>query len=393
MAQAHGPESSQILELERLIVAQPTTTAVRLRAGHNDLQVPHYIEIMHPADSRQVEDELRHWGLECVAFQFGEHEQFLCFNKDCPEENTYQHYMFCNQDLRDSQGCILHSQASELNHCDMMKLLDSLGYARAVILKEEKLPLAIHRATFCDVVPEFADKEVHNKLRSKWPQWHTNPVTSTPFFPADVLESGRPDKGAHMIHTGFSQEDLKELIQAGENFLNEDFSAFERLDLPEFVQNAIMQPRTLESFDRWLIYTDVTSQSRLRRHAPQHADALGFPDAWSMIVLGEKIIADGSTKVEPIGWYAQPVHYDPSGACFTHAERIGAEVAEREAPIWAGIWRITQNSTTPTIFCCDSLSCGNQAFGNIGVGKPDLAYRLLRGIFQCLEYGLPTEET
>ena len=56
-----------------------------------------------------------------------------------------------------------------------------------------------------------------------------------------------------------------------------------------------------------------------------------------MLVLGESQMPDGTTVVEPIGWCAHPVHYDSTGACYTHAMRIGAEVAERDAMIWAGL--------------------------------------------------------
>ena len=35
---------------------------------------------------------------------------------------------------------------------------------------------------------------------------------------------------------------------------------------------------------------------------------------------------------------------------FTHAQRIGAEAAERDAPIWAGLWKLSRNSTKPTVF-------------------------------------------
>ena len=174
--------------------------------------------------------------------------------------------------------------------------------------------------------------------------------------------------------------------KAGDGFLQTDFGGFE---LPHFITEAVNVQRIQEKYDRWLICTDGTSQSKLRRLAPLHADELGSPDAWAMLVLGEKLLDDGATVVEPIGWCAHPVLYDPKGTGYAHATRIGAEVAEREALIWAGIWRLTQNCSTPTVFCCDSLSCGNQAFGNIGAGSPDEAYRLLRGIFQCLEHGLP----
>ena len=390
VAQAHGPGTSQIIELDQLIETSTATVAVRLKAGHSDLQVPQFIEIPHPANPANVAAELRHWGHDCEVIQFGEHEQFLCFSKDFTPDGECIHYMFCNQDLQDLQGCILHSQIHEMTQRDMMKFLDSLGYARAVILEEEVLPSALHRVIFCDTVPAFAHKDEPGRIRSTWPLWHKYPSKEGPFFPAELATPDRLVQGEHIIRTGFSQEDIKELINAGKYFLCEDFTAFDGLDFPDFVQTAISLQRTQKCYDRWLIYTDGTSQSRLRRHAPQHADALGFPDAWAMIVLGEKLMPDGSTIVEPLGWHAQPVHYDPSGACFTFADRIGAEVAEREALIWAGIWRLSQDSSTPTIFCCDSLSCGNQAFGIIGVGTPDAAYRLLRGIFQCLEHGLPS---
>ena len=35
---------------------------------------------------------------------------------------------------------------------------------------------------------------------------------------------------------------------------------------------------------------------------------------------------------------------------YTSAQRIGAEVAERDAGIWAGLWGLSQNSTKPTVF-------------------------------------------
>ena len=166
VAQAHGPETSKILALEHLIEAPTNTVAVRLRAGHSDLQVPQYVEIPTPASPENVTAELCHWGLDCVALQFGSNDQFLCFRKDYNVACTGFHYMFCNSDVHDSHGCILHSQANELTQCGMMKLLDSLGYARAVILNIEILPFDMHRVTFCDNVPMFANKSPTERDRN-----------------------------------------------------------------------------------------------------------------------------------------------------------------------------------------------------------------------------------
>ena len=202
-------------------------------------------------------------------------------------------------------------------------------------------------------------------------------------FPQKIQKT---PEAQHTVETEFDYNDVTELLAAGKDFLNTNF---EDLDLPDFVKTAVRQQRHQHEYHRWLIYTDGSSQSKFRRMAPQRADELGYPDSWAMLVLGEAMLPDGSSIVEPIGWCAHPVHYDSQGSCFTHATRIGAEVAEREALIWAGLWRLTQDTTMPTIFCCDSLTCGNQAFGYMGVGSADDSYRLMRGIFQSLEHGLP----
>ena len=90
------------------------------------------------------------------------------------------------------------------------------------------------------------------------------------------------------------------------------------------------------------------------------------------------------------GW-AHPVRTDPLGSCYAGAHRIGAEVAEREGLFWSGLWRLTQDCVTPTLFCVDSQVTGAQAVGQTGALEPDVSYRLLRGVFQCLQFGLPAQ--
>ena len=261
----------------------------------------------------------------------------------------------------------------------MMSLLDSLGYPRAVILCAEQLDCGITRVSFCNNMPMQAIAEQQTRVRTAWPQRDVKHWTEQPLFPnteiADV-------SGRHRVLTGFDNQDFAELRAASDSFLQTDFTG---LDLPEFVEDAVCIQRHHQTYDRWLVYTDGSSQTSLRRMAPQQADECGMPDTWAMLVLGEKFADDGTSVIEPIGWCAHPVRYDESGTSYTGAQRIGAEVAERDALIWAGLWRLTQDSTTPTVYCCDALTSGKQAFGLIGTGNADLSFRLLRGLYQGLE--------
>lgn len=380
VAHVHGPEDRFAVELDTLVIPiEKDKCAVQLTSGHQDLQIPSYIEIDRPATAAKVEQELTSWGHTCKAIQFGARDKFLCINRQ--EEG--HHYILCNEDSDDSEGCILHSQERPLDTIDLMRLLGTLGYDRAVVLEIEDVGMGHTRVIFCDNDPQFETRLQPPKIRSEWPDWQGDMKPVCNLYPPQSLKAC---DALHCVETDFNNADVQELLAAGKHFLNTNFDG---LDLPEFVQAAVEQPRSETQYDRWLIYTDGSSQSKLRRMAPQQADELGHPDSWAMLVLAESHKPNGSSIVEPIGWCAHPVHYDPAGSCYTHATRIGAEVAEREAMIWAGLWRLTQDSTTPTIFCCDSLTCGNQAFGIMGVGVADESYRLMRGIFQCLERGLP----
>lgn len=111
-----------------------------------------------------------------------------------------------------------------------------------------------------------------------------------------------------------------------------------------------------------------------------------------MLVLGERYISDTESIVAPIGWAAHPVRTDPGGSCFAGSTRIGADVAEKEGLLWAGLWRLSVNQITPTVFCVDSQTTGGQADGSIGTSEPNMTYRLLRGTFQCLQAGLPPNQ-
>ena len=163
VAQAHGPETPCMLHLEQLIPNNNERGAARLVPGRPDLLIPTFIEMNKPFTENQVEQELRHWGVECKAVQFGLHEQFLCLDT----QTAGSHYLLCNEDLTDSEGCILHTHESPLDTVGLMKILDSLGYARAVILAIEDVGFGHTRVNFYNNDPKF-----NHALNDKRPEVH-----------------------------------------------------------------------------------------------------------------------------------------------------------------------------------------------------------------------------
>jgi hypothetical protein len=385
VAHDHGPEHRRPISLHSLLSIDGKTKAVKLKAGHTGLTLPSFLEVSATATEPDIEGALCQWGFNCAVIKCGQHDKFLCFQRDFQFDTQHVHYLFVNEDEADKEGEILHSQTDHMSHLDIMKFLDGLGYSRAVVLDVQTKHLGINYVTFCNSMPQPPVKEVREKVRTPWPprlvhQWQEGPLFS--------LNEGEQQCGSQRVHTGFDRHDIEELTAAGDTFLQTDFSG---IDLPDYIQEKINPATKDKTYDRWLIFTDGSSMSSLRRLVPQQADDLGQPDTWAMLVLGEQFHDNGTSTVETIGWCTHPVRYDTSGANYTFAERIGAEVAERQALIWAGLWRLTQNSLTPTVFCCDSMTCGQQAFGGMGTASPDESYRLMRSIFQCLEHGLPPD--
>ena len=92
------------------------------------------------------------------------------------------------------------------------------------------------------------------------------------------------------------------------------------------------------------------------------------------------------------GFQCQQVLYDPEARHHLGTTHLGADAAEREALIWAAIWRLCQNHRLPTIFLTDSMLTRGQASGEIGTAVALTPLRLLRGLFQALQEVLPGDQ-
>ena len=375
-----GPEP-EFDNVEPDVSTQPTV-AVRLQSGHDDLCLPSFVEIRDQGDIEDVYHELQSWGLNCQVLRFGHHDRYLCLPSGHVFPHGSFHYMFSNEDCLDHEGCFLHTHHTSLTTIGLMKVLERLGYPRAVITLQRTHLCGMHLVHFVNSQPTALPHLRPTRVRTEWPALQDTKWTDGPLYNVDN-SSFRADTSK--VCTNFNSRDLQELLEASHTFLSTNF---DNLTLPDFVKDAVCVPRRHQHYHRWLLYTDGSSQASMRRVVPEQADELGMPDTWAMLVLGEFCNEDGTTDVDPLGWCAHPVRYDTNGQSYTFATRIGAEVAEREALIWAGIWRLTQNTVIPTVICCDSLTCGRQAFGHMGTGNPDHSYRILRGIYQALSHGL-----
>ena len=372
----------------RLATLLPEFEAVKVKAADPTQQLPHFIEIPKDSAEKGVADELKHWGLHSPVFEFGLRGEYLYYNLPDSSRGAGIHYMLCNDDLQDMQGSILHTDAQILNDQEFMRLLHRLGYERAVVLSNEALLPDLHRVRFWNCKPTTQSDGKSERQRTPWPLRSPTDWKPCPLFQVDSWNASI-DAEACLVKTPFSKADLHELLSAGKDVLCKDFTG---LELPSFIEEALTctSPGDLEEqWDRWLIFTDGSSQTKNKHFTPEYADAMSMPDTWAMLVLGERYISDSDSEIVPIGWAAHPVRTDPCGSCFAGSTRIGADIAEREGLLWAGLWRLTQNQVTPTVFCVDSKVTGGQADGTVGVADPDMTYRLLRGTFQCLQTGLP----
>jgi hypothetical protein len=372
------PTASTPLSLDTLI---PVYEVAKVKAADPAQPLPHYIEI--PKDSAEpgVAQELKQRGLTSPVYAFGECGDFLYYNIEETDEASGIHYMLCHDDLQDEQGSILHTDDKILSDQEIMSLLHRMDYERAVVLSHEMLLLRLRRVRFWNCKPTQQSEDSAKRCRTAWPARPAVDWTQGPLFNFDLNVKGNCPPSC-FVDTPFTSEDIQELLQAGNDALCTDFTG---LDLPPYIEEALTStvPGDLhDHWDRLLIFTDGSSQTKNKHFTPEFADAMTMPDTWAMLVLGERYTTASDSVIIPIGWAAHPVRTDPLGSCFAGSTRIGADIAEREGVLWAGIWRLTLNQITPTVFCVDSQITSGQADGTIGVADPDTTFRLLRGTFR-----------
>lgn len=303
------------------------------------------------------------------------------------------HYVYYPLRFRDRSEVVLHRAEKCFSEHEHMIFLHSLGFTRAVVIGSRNPRPQLILLQYHNNEPALDAPRHKHKLPTAWPKPQTVKKNQK-FF---QLPSEFSTESSHSLTWDLSPEDLQQFFNSGERTLCTWHS---HLQVPDFVRDALTNAACIEGmqhsvqdFDRLIIYTDGSSKPSNRRKAPLWVQEQDTPDAWAFIVLGETYGSEaGPSKITFLGWHSQPVLYESTLPHFLGTDAIGSEFVEREGLFWAGLWRLSQNSTVPTVFRTDSSTTASQASGSTSCHDNHPTFVQLRSIFQALAAGLAEED-
>jgi len=164
----------------------------------------------------------------------------------------------------------------------------------------------------------------------------------------------------------FDVDELHEFLTADNtNILWKEYQQFE---LPEFIRAALDQCQPVERVDRYVIFTDGSSQTCHKHKPPLWIAENDISDSWAFAVFAEQYGTHPGelSTLEFLGWSCQSILYDLTAEHSIGTSRIGSDASETEALFWAGLWRLSCNNEVPTVFVSDSRLVGDQAAGRCG---------------------------
>eukprot|EP00435_Cladocopium_sp_Y103_P050732 s1235_g15.t1 len=348
------------------------------------LQPPDYIELPSGFTVADASTELSCWGFHGTVFLCGSHES-LVFR---PASLQHDHfYFYCNRDPASSTGVILREGTPDADDLPHMGFLHSQGFTKAIILCREPLDSHMTCLHFQDVQPQLESSDGPRRQRSEWVARQSLSQRSDPVFTVPI-DSAKP---ACIIPVDL--EGIIQFFSSGQLPLHTNIEGFE---LPQFIIEAIQACRPVKRVDRYVIYTDGSSQTRHRHRPPLWVEEFDTSDTWSFAVFKEQYHDDAGPTSTPwlefVGFTCQPVLYDASHPHYIGTSHTGSDAAETEALFWSALWRIAQNDRVPMAFVCDSQLAGGQATGCLDSGTLSSPFRCLRAAFQALEAFLPPDQ-
>ena len=375
VAHTHGPLNPK--------TSSSTIPLKIINAGDYTTVLPSFIEVPWPPTEATVASALLEFGVQGKISILSDDHTVLWWSTDTDKEDISRHCVFVSKNS--PFECILHtlSQADQEDELHFMRTLYQMGFEKAVILDMIRHSSGILEITFKESTGDLLSAEPKQKTLPPWPA----PQVRTPRKPMYQAACDQPVP-ACCLNCGVTSEDLFNFFQSSKNTL---CTSFEGIDLPDFCHERLRGLAAHTHFDRLIIYTDGSSQSRNKHISPLLNEEIGTPDSWSFLVLGETCLPDGDHDLTLIGWSAHQVRSDPNNDWYIGADRIGSAIAEREAICWALLWRIGQNSNIPTVLRSDSMLALQQANGDIGSLVCDTSFPMIRGCAQILEAALGPE--
>ena len=149
------------------LVPEPTTI-VYLRPSEHIPNFPGFIEVPLLRKPADVEGELRCWGYQCTAFQFGQHDVYFCVCTTHDWNRSLFTFMYVNEDTADPHGCFLHSSETDMNDKDHMQMLYNHGYIRAAIVENLTLQPGLFQIRFTENWGTLQDSALPKRAPS-WP--------------------------------------------------------------------------------------------------------------------------------------------------------------------------------------------------------------------------------
>eukprot|EP00435_Cladocopium_sp_Y103_P044071 s1250_g12.t1 len=355
----------------------PDRMAIRVVSQSPDLHMPTFLDLPQQPSHEDIQTELRAWGY-CDGWLW---LPDLCVVLLHDEPMSAYHYFYVNEVDRPFHFTYYDVTASARHEVAHMRWLYHQGHPRAVLMQPPTaLALQVFVVTFRNSTVPSQPEPV--RLPTPWPQRMPVNLDEGPIWTSKVFMPPKHDVPSCVWNIGVQAPEIDAFFLSGLTTL---CRSFEDLVLPAHVWAALQACEPLDRIDRIVIYADGSSLPDQRRRPPQQVETEGKGDTWAFIVLGEQYETEHASKINVLGWTAQPVLYDPDAAHHAGAQVVGSEVAEREAMFWCGAWRLALNSTTPTTICTDSRTSGRQADGQDGASHPDGSFQHLRAVYQCLE--------
>ncbi|CAL1135276.1 unnamed protein product [Cladocopium goreaui] len=362
------------------------TAAVHLIRGHDDLtHLPSFVEVTSPATIDNVKSELSCFGVECKVFLFGHGDHALCLPTHWVPAHDEHHFAYIDMCPTTSSTVFMHTMLNfdkddTLHH---MRFLYSLGFEKAVIMNQVQHCPGLTEIQFMVSVGQIESDHRTPKPASAWPERQPQKPDG-PMYEVPVCGT----TPACLLHLGVTSDQLLAFFSHSQD--HELCKIVDGLDLPEVVTVHLQQLQPIDRIDRIIIYTDGSSHSGRYHLAPERVEEQQIPDAWAFVALGEQYHEAGSTYTL-LGWKAHQVRCAEDHPWHIGSRAIGPWVAEREAMLWALIWRIGLNCRTPTVFRSDSSLTIGQAEGTLGAAHYDDTFGLLRGCHQLLSAALPDD--
>ena len=345
--------------------------------------IPDFIELPAVYSEHDAASELQAWGLFGRVFLCGDHDAIFVLFADLPNQDN-EISLYCGSGIDLETNLILRTSKIRQTEIQHMKFLHLHGVTRAVIKFTEQWGPHLQCLHFDDVQPHQDAPATVPRIRTPWPTQEISHVASEPFILTD-LEDDAPTSLLRL-----DIDELRRFLRDGQetDLLWPDYSI---LDLPDFIRTALDTCHKLDRIDRYVIYTDGSSQTGHRHRPPEWIALHDISDSWAFAVFAEKYAEhpDQPSQIQFLGFQCHQVLYEEQAPHHIGTSKTGSDAAETEALFWAGLWRISQNNNIPTVFVSDSRLVGDQAAGRIGSALLDGPFRHLREVFQTLKAMLP----